>query len=100
MSYNFVHLSIQEMLAAFCISKMKDVEQVLSYIKCFFVAQVTDQLLYQQIVPRLNGELNLSHVIRSPLDAKHLFSGTLSSWCTFLAFVLTHLPTFYMQGIS
>ena len=31
MSYNFVHLSIQEMLAAFCISKMKDVEQVLVF---------------------------------------------------------------------
>ena len=28
MSYNFIHLSIQELLAAYCISKMKDYEQV------------------------------------------------------------------------
>ena len=28
MSYNFVHLSIQELLAAYCISKMKQSEQV------------------------------------------------------------------------
>ena len=28
MSYNFIHLSIQELLAAYCISKMTDIEQV------------------------------------------------------------------------
>ena len=28
MSYNFVHLSIQELLAAYCISKMKESEHV------------------------------------------------------------------------
>ena len=28
MSYNFIHLSIQELLAAYCISKMKEIEQV------------------------------------------------------------------------
>ena len=28
MSYNFIHLSIQEFLAAYCISKMNESEQV------------------------------------------------------------------------
>ena len=117
MSYNFIHLSIQELLAAHCISKMEESEQVrvfqallgkprfsavlqfyagftkltnqgvrniitgtdftndtssqlslLSYMRCFFEAQVCDQSFYQQIVPKLNGEVNLSSVTMSPLD--------------------------------
>ena len=117
MSYSFSHLSIQELLAAHCISKMKESEQVrvfqtlldtprfsavlqfyagftklanqgvreiitridftsdkssklslLSYMRCFFEAQVTNDLLYQQVVARMNGELDLSGVTLSPLD--------------------------------
>ena len=104
MSYNFIHLSIQELLAAYRISKMEESEHVrvfqtllgeprfsavlqfyagftkltnqgvrniitgtnftcekssklflLSYMRCFFEAQVCDQLFYQQIVQKLNG---------------------------------------------
>ena len=100
MSYNFVHLSIQELLAAYCISKMKESKQVrvfqtllgkprfsavlqfyagfsklinqgvrniitgtdftgdessklslLSYMRCFFEAQIIDESFYQQIIP-------------------------------------------------
>ena len=129
MSYNFIHLSIQELLAAYCISKMKESEQVrvfqtllgeprfsavlqfyagftkltnqgvqniitgtnftsskssqlslLSYMRCFFEAQITDESFYQQIVPKLNGKLNLSFVTMSPLDCM--------AFGYFLAFVL------------
>ena len=128
-SYNFIHLSIQEMLAAYCISQMGYFKQVrvfqtlideprfaavlqfyagftkltnrgvrniiagndftyeihsqlslLSYIRCFFEAQIRDQSLYQKIIPRLNGKLELSHVTLSPLDCM--------SVGYFLAFVL------------
>ena len=117
MSYNFIHLSIQEMLAAYCISKMKDSEQVrvfqtllgeprfsavlqfyagftkltnqgvqniitgtdfiddkssklslLSYIRCFFHAQVCNQPFYRQMIPKLNRNIDLSGVSMSPLD--------------------------------
>ena len=106
MSYNFIHLSIQELLAAYCISKMKESEQVrvfqtllgeprfsavlqfyagftkltnlgvrniitgtdftskrsfqltlLSYMRCFFEAQVCDQSFYQQIASKLKKKL-------------------------------------------
>ena len=141
MSYNFIHLSIQELLAAYCISKMKESEQVrvfqtllgkprfsavlqfyagftkltnqdvrniitrtdfttsyndftnkgftsykssmlslLSYMKCFCEAQICDRSFYQQIVPRLNGLINLSHTTMSPLDCL--------AFGYFLAFVL------------
>ena len=129
MSYNFIHLSIQELLAAYCISKMEESEQVrvfqtllgeprfsavlqfyagftkltnqgvrniitetdftydtssrlslLTYIKCIFEAQISDQPLYQQIVPKLNGEVDLEDVTMSPLNCM--------AFGYFLAFVL------------
>ena len=133
MSYNFIHLSIQELLAAYCISKMKESEQVrvfqtllseprfsavlqfyagftkltnqgvrkiitgidftndyndfkssklslLSYMKCIFEAQICDQSFYRQIIPKLNGIINLSHTTLSPLDCM--------AFGYFLAFVL------------
>ena len=116
-SYNFIHLSIQEMLAAYRISQMGNSQQVivfqtllgeprfaavlqfyagftkltnqgvrsiitgsdftdetpsqhslLSYIRCFFEAQIRDQSLYQKIIPRLDGELDFSFVTLNPLD--------------------------------
>ena len=128
-SYNFIHLSIQEMLAAYRISQMGNNQQVrvfrtllskprfaavlyfyagftkltnrgvrniiigsdftgiessqlslLSYIRCFFEAQIHDQSLYREIIPRLNGKLSLSRVTLSPLDCM--------SVGYFLAFVL------------
>ena len=128
-SYNFIHLSIQEMLAAYRISQMGNDQQVrvfqtllgeprfaavlqfyagftklinqgvrniitgsdftdeesskhslLSYIRCFFEAQIRDQSLYQKIIPRLDGELDFSYVTLSPLDCM--------SVGYFLAFVL------------
>ena len=129
MSYNFVHLSIQELLAAYCISKMKESKQVrvfqtllgeprfsavlqfyagftkltnqgvrniitgtdftdnkssrlslLSYMRCFFEAQIIDESFYQQIIPKLTGEIDLSDVTMSPLDCM--------AFGYFLAFVL------------
>ena len=116
-SYNFVHLSIQEMLAAYRISKIGDDEQVrvfqtllgeprfaavlqfyagftkltnegvrnfitgsdfiieefsqlylLSYIRCFFEAQIHDQPFYKKIIRRLFGRLFITDVTLSPLD--------------------------------
>ena len=129
MSYNFIHLSIQELLAAYCISKMKESEQVrvfqtllgeprfsavlqfyagftkltnqgvrniitgtdftddetsklslLSYMRCFFEAQIIDESFYQQIVPKLGRKIDLSHTTMSPLDCM--------AFGYFLAFVL------------
>ena len=129
MSYNFIHLSIQELLAAYHISKMKDSEQMrvfqtllgeprfsavlqfyagftkltnqgvrniitgtdftyeessklslLSYMRCFFEAQIIDESFYQQIVPKLDGKIYLSHTTLSPLDCM--------AFGYFLAFVL------------
>ena len=129
MSYNFIHLSIQELLAAYRISKMEESEQVrvfqtllgeprfsavlhfyagftkltnqgvrniitgtdfttefssqlslLSYMRCFFEAQVSDQSFYQQILPKLNGKVNLIRVPLSPLVCM--------AFAYFLAFVL------------
>ena len=130
MSCNFIHLSIQELLAAYHISKMKESEQVrvfqtllgeprfsavlqfyagftkltnqgvqniitgtdftndkssqlslLSYMRCFFEAQIIDESFYQQIVPKLNGIINLSnYTTMSPLDCM--------AFGFFLAFVL------------
>ena len=114
MSYSFGHLSIQELLAAYYISKMEESEQasvfqtllgklhfssvlqfyagftkltnqgvrdiitgtnftsdkfsLLSYIRCFFEAQVDDRSLLLQILLTLNGKLNLSGVTMSPID--------------------------------
>ena len=117
MSYNFIHLSIQEMLAAYRISQMGNDEQVkvfqallenprfaavlqfyagftklaygdvrnvitesisfdshtypfilLSYVRCFFEAQIRDQSLYQELVAKLNGKLHLCDFNMSPLD--------------------------------
>ena len=128
MSYKFVHLSIQELLAAYCISEMTESEQVrvfqtllgepwfsavlqfyagftkltnqgvrniitgtdftdnkssklslLSYMRCFFEAQIIDESFYQQIVPKLGGKINLSSTL-SPLDCM--------AFGYFLAFVL------------
>ena len=129
-SYYFMHRSIQEMLAAYCISQMGNDEQVrvfqtllgeprfaavlqfyagftkltnqcvrdiitgsdfeayskssklslLSYIRCFFEAQIHDQSLYEKIILRLNATLDLSQVNLSPLDCM--------SVGYFLAFVL------------
>ena len=128
-SYNFIHLSIQEMLAAYRISIMGNAQQVrvfqtlldeprftavlqfyagftkltnqgvrkiitgsdftnkmsskhslLSYIRCFFEAQIHEQSLYQKITASLDGKLNLSAVTLSPLDCM--------SVGYFLAFVL------------
>ena len=132
MSYNFIHLSLQELLAAYCISKMEESEQVrvfqtllghprfsavlkfyagftkltnegvrnvitgtdltndeslklflLSYMRCFFEAQVCDQSFVQQIVPKLDGKINLSLVTMSPMDCM-VFG-------YFLAFVLRNI---------
>ena len=129
MSYNFIHLSIQELLAAYCISKMAESEQVrvfqtllgeprfsavlqfyagftkltnqdvrniitgtdftddmsvklslLNYMRCFFEAQVCDQSFYQQIAPKLKGNVYLGNVTMSPLDC--------AAFGYFLAFVL------------
>ena len=129
MSYNFVHLSIQELLAAYCISKMKQSEQVrvfqtllgepqfsavlqfyagftkltnqgvrnvitgtdftdnkssrlslLSYMRCFFEAQIIDESFYQQIVQKLDGKIDLSGTTMNPLDCM--------AFGYFLAFVL------------
>ena len=129
-SYNFIHLSIQEMLAAYRISQMGNALQVrvfqtllgeprfatvlqfyagftkltnrgvrniitgsdftfkesskhslLSYIRCFFEAQIHDQPLYQKIFSRLKGRTLISlNVTLSPLDCM--------SVGYFLAFVL------------
>ena len=117
MSYSFSHLSIQELLAAYGISKMEEREQVkvfqtlldkprfsavlqfyagftkltnqgvreiitetnfthvrssrrslLSYMRCFFEAQVTDESLYQLLLSQLNGQIYLNLVTLSPLD--------------------------------
>ena len=129
MSYNFVHLSMQELLAAYCISKMKESKQVrvfqtllgkprfsavlqfyagftkltnqgvrniitgtdftrnmssklslLSYMRCFFEAQIIDESFYQQIVPKLDGKIDLSGTTMSPLDCM--------AFGYFLAFIL------------
>ena len=114
----FIHLSIQELLAAYHISQLKEDEQVkvfeallaeprfsavlqfyaaftrftnqgvrniitasdfdykrssklrlLSFIRCFFEAQIhNDTSLYQQIIPRLNSVVDLSEVTMTPLD--------------------------------
>ena len=40
----------------------------LSYMKCFFEAQVCDQLFYQEIVRKLNGKIDLSRVTMNSLD--------------------------------
>ena len=129
MSYNFIHLSIQELLAAYCISKMKESKQVrvfqtllgeprfsavlqfyagftkltnqgvrniitgtdftrnrssklslLSYMRCFFEAQIIDESFYQQIVSKLNGKIDLSNTTMSPLDCM--------AFGYFMAFVL------------
>ena len=132
MSYNFIHISIQEFLAAYCISKMNESEQVrvfqtllgeprfsavlrfyagftkltktgvqniitgrnfnfkessklslLNYMRCFFEAQISNQLLYQKVIHRLNGELNVCYVTMSPVDCMAVGY--------FLAFVLRNI---------
>ena len=118
-SYNFIHLSIQEMLAAYRIYQMRDGQQVrvfrnvltfqprlaavlqfyagftkltndevralvteshvigiwsskhflLTYIKCFFEAQIYDYIFYRRIIMTLKeNKLDLSNVTLSPLD--------------------------------
>ena len=138
MSYNFIHLSMQELLAAYRISKMEESKQVrvfqtllgksrfsavlqfyagftkltnqgvrniitgtrftdhkssklslLSYMRCFFEAQVCDNSLYQQILLKLNGNINLSAIAMSPLDC--LAIGY------FLAFVLRNNGELYVS---
>ena len=130
-SYNFIHLAIQEILAAYRISQMGNYQQVrvfqalsnkprfiavleffagftkltnqgvrniiignaftntmssrlylLSYIRCLFEAQSHEQSLYQTIISRLNGKLDLHWVVLSPLECM--------SVGLFLAFVLRH----------
>ena len=49
-------------------------------MRCFFEAQVCDQSLYQQIVPKLNGKVNLRLISMNPLDCM--------SFGYFLAFAL------------
>ena len=41
---------------------------LLNYVRCFFEAQIRDQLLYTKIISRLNGEMSLNGVTLSPLD--------------------------------
>ena len=53
---------------------------LLSYMKCIFEAQICDQSFYRQIIPKLNGIINLSHTTLSPLDCM--------AFGYFLAFVL------------
>ena len=122
----FIHLSIQELLAAYHISQLGEDEQVkvfedlldeprfsavlqfyaaftrltnqgvrsimdyiynlpsvlalLTYLRCFFEAQIQDPLLYQQLVPRLNGKMNFFANALSPFDC--------ISFGYFLAFAL------------
>ena len=138
MSYNFIHLSIQELLAAYCISKMKDSEQVrvfqtllgeprfsavlqfyagftkltnhgvqniitgtdftsyrssklslLSFMRCFFEAQVCDQSFYRQITRKLNRKIDFSFVTMNPLDCM--------AFGYFLAFVLRNTSELYVN---
>ena len=138
-AYNFVHLSIQETLAAYCISQMESDEQVkvfqtlldnprfaavlqfyagftkltnqgvrdvitssnffgrdkssnlllLSYIRCFFEAQIRDQLLYEKISQRLNGILDFK-ITLSPLDCMSIGY--------FLAFVRINKYVFFTNS--
>ena len=53
---------------------------LLSYMRCFFEAQIIDESFYQQIVPKLDGKIDLSHTTMSPLDCM--------AFGYFLAFVL------------
>ena len=110
-SYNFVNHSIQEMLAAYHISQMRNEKQVkvfrtllsnprfavvllfyasltkftnqgvcdyitrsdvtrantLSYIRCFFEAQIQNQSLYEKLFLKMNAKLYLANVTLSPL---------------------------------
>ena len=112
--YHFIHLSIQELLAAYHISQMGEDEQVkvfqdlldeprfssvlqfyaaftrftnqgvqnmvtridlankkhilLTVMRCCFEANCQDQLLYQKIIPRLNGRLSFYAVPLTPFD--------------------------------
>ena len=142
-AYNFVHLSIQETLAAYRISQMENDEQVkvfqtlldkprfaavlqfyagftkltnqgvrniitsskfgsnmsskrslLSYVRCFFEAQIHDQLLYEKIPQMLvNGILNFKGITLSPLDCMSIGY--------FLAFVrINHSVLFESCGIN
>ena len=128
-SYNFVHLSFQEMLAAYRISQMGSYRQVkvfktlldnprfvtvlqfyagftelanrgvcrimkgsdftnekasklslLSYMRCFYEAQICDESLFKKMTRRLKGNLYLFEITLSPLDCM--------SVGYFLAFVL------------
>ena len=53
---------------------------LLNYMHCFFEAQICDQSLYQKVIQRLNGELNVCYITMSPLDCMAI--------AYFLAFVL------------
>ena len=112
--YHFIHLSIQELLAAYHISQLAEDEQVkvftdlldeprfssvlqfyaaftgltnqgvqdivtgidlhekehilLTIMRCCFEAEIQDQLLYQEINQRLNGELEIDYVSLTPFD--------------------------------
>ena len=110
-SYNFVNHSIQEMLAAYHISQMRNEKQVkvfrtllsnprfavvllfyasltkftnqgvcdcithsdhtrantLSYIRCFFEAQIQNQSLYEKLFLKMNAKLYLANVTLTPL---------------------------------
>lgn len=140
-SYHFIHLSVQELLAAYHISKMEEEQEVqvfqellgeprfsavlqfyagftkltnrgvqsiiskrdfrddnvskrtlLSYIRCIFEAQISDQSFYQQIISRLNGILVLSGINLSPHDC--------ISVGYFLAFVLRFNTAYISVDIS
>ena len=65
---------------------------LLSYIRCIFEAQITDQSFYQQIIPRLNGVLALSGINLNPHDC--------ISVGYFLAFVLRFNAAYISVDIS
>ena len=52
-------------------------------MRCFFEAQISNQLLYQKVIHRLNGELNVCYVTMSPVDCMAVGY--------FLAFVLRNI---------
>ena len=61
-------------------SERSSMLSLLSYIRCFFEAQIRDQSLYEKIIRRLNGNLILTEITLSPLDCM--------SVGYFLAFIL------------
>ena len=41
---------------------------ILTFLRCFFEAQIQDPLLYRQLVSRLNGNVDFYNVALTPFD--------------------------------